>query len=167
MNESVYYTIDQLHAAISAGRAVSFRYFEYNVQKERVFRRAGADYRVSPYGLIWDSENYYLAGFDHEKREMRHYRVDKMSGLTVTDLPREGDESCREFDIATYGQRHFGMFRGREAQVLRLLDIPPHPLVSPVSYTHLAWERSGRAASPGEGPWVPPPGDSPSQSPPG
>ncbi len=117
MNESVYYTIDQLHAAISAGRAVSFRYFEYNVQKERVFRRAGADYRVSPYGLIWDSENYYLAGFDHEKREMRHYRVDKMSGLTVTDLPREGDESCREFDIATYGQRHFGMFRGREAQV--------------------------------------------------
>ena len=68
MNESVYYSIDKLHAAISAGKAVTFRYFEYNVGKERVFRRAGERYEVSPYGLIWDSENYYLAGYDHLHR---------------------------------------------------------------------------------------------------
>jgi len=117
MNESVYYNIDKLHAAIAAGKAVTFRYFEYNVRKEKVFRREGKRYAVSPYGLIWDTENYYLAGYDHLNREMRHYRVDKMAELAVTCLDRQGDESCRDFDIAAYARKHFGMFSGREGQV--------------------------------------------------
>lgn len=115
MNESVYYSIDTLHAAIAQGRAVKFRYFEYNVRKERTFRRGGAEYAVSPYGLIWDSENYYLAGYDHLHRETRHYRVDKMAGLAISDEPRQGDG--REFDVAAYAQKHFGMFSGREGRV--------------------------------------------------
>ena len=91
--------------------------FEYNVRKEKVYRREGKRYQVSPYGLIWDNENYYLAGYDHLHREMRHYRVDKMAELAVTCLPRLGDDSCRDFDLSTYAQKHFGMFSGREAQV--------------------------------------------------
>ena len=101
MNESVYYTIDKLHTALNARRAVTFKYFEYNMRKEKVFRRDGKRYAVSPYGLIWDNENYYLAGFDHARREMRHYRVDKMAELAVTCLPLQGDEACRNFDIAS------------------------------------------------------------------
>ena len=115
MNESVYYTIDKLHSAIANHRSVSFKYFEYNVQKERVFRREGKRYDVSPAGLIWDNENYYLAGYDHRHREMRHYRVDKMAELAVTCLPVEG--VAADFDIASYAQKHFGMFSGREGQV--------------------------------------------------
>ena len=117
MNESVYYNIDKLHAAIAAGRAITFKYFEYNVRKERVFRREGKRYAVSPYGLIWDDEKYYLAGYDHRACQMRHYRVDKMAELAVTCLPRQGDESCKSFDLASYSQKHFGMFSGREGQV--------------------------------------------------
>ena len=115
MNESVYYTIDKLHTAIASRRSVSFKYFEYNVKKERVFRREGKRYDVSPAGLIWDNENYYLAGYDHRSGEMRHYRVDKMAELAVTCLPLEGVD--RDFDIASYAQKHFGMFSGREGQV--------------------------------------------------
>ena len=90
MNESVYYSIDKLHAALSAGKTVTFRYFEYNVHKEKVFRRAGRRYSVSPYGLIWNSENYYLVGWDGAMGEVRHYRVDKMAELAVTCVPAEG-----------------------------------------------------------------------------
>ena len=115
MNESVYYTIDKLHSAIANHRSVSFKYFEYNVQKERVFRREGKRYDVSPAGLIWDNENYYLAGYDHRHREMRHYRVDKMAELAVTCLPLEGVDG--DFDIASYAQKHFGMFSGKEGLV--------------------------------------------------
>ena len=115
MNESVYYNIDKLHAAIAGRRSVSFKYFEYNVKKERVFRREGKRYDVSPAGLIWDSENYYLAGYDHRHKEMRHYRVDKMAELAVTCLPLEGVEE--DFDIAAYARKYFGMFSGREGQV--------------------------------------------------
>lgn len=116
-NEEVYYAIDKLHAAIAAGRAVTFQYFDYNVKKEKVFRREGKRYTVSPYGLIWSDENYYLVGWDHSVRELRHYRVDKTASLTVTGLPRAGNESCRKFDLAEYGQRHFHMFSGREGKV--------------------------------------------------
>ena len=117
MNESVYYSIDKLHAAIAAGQAVTFKYFEYNVRKEKVFRREGRRYQVSPYGLIWDSENYYLTGYDHTKGDLRHYRVDKMAELAVTCLPRGGSEFLENFDMASYAQKHFGMFRGREGRV--------------------------------------------------
>jgi len=116
-NESVYYAIDKLHSAIAGNKAVTFQYFDYNVKKEKVFRREGRRYAVSPYGLIWADENYYLVGFDHLKRELRHYRVDKMALLTVAGMAREGDESCRDFDLAEYGQKHFHMFSGREARV--------------------------------------------------
>ena len=115
MNESVYYTIDKLHTAIANRKAVTFKYFEYNVKKEKVFRREGKRYTVSPLGLIWDNENYYLAGYDHRSCEMRHYRVDKMAELAVTCLPLEGADGG--FDIASYAQKHFGMFSGREGQV--------------------------------------------------
>ena len=116
-NESVYYAIDKLHAAIAGGKAVTFRYFDYDTKKERVFRREGKRYLISPYGLIWSDENYYLVGWEHGGSELRHYRVDKMEGLTITGMARQGDESCKNFDLAEYGRKHFHMFSGRETGV--------------------------------------------------
>ena len=119
MNESVYYSIDKLHTALASGKAVTFRYFDYSVRKEKVFRRNGRRYTVFPHGLIWDSENYYLVGWDGAKKEVRHYRVDKMSELAVTCLRLENGEDLDRstFDMAAYAAKHFGMFSGREGKV--------------------------------------------------
>ena len=119
MNESVYYSIDKLHTALAAGKAVTFRYFDYDVRKEKVFRRNGRRYTVFPHGLIWNSENYYLVGWDGSKKEVRHYRVDKMAELAVTCLKlEEGEDLDRSsFDMAAYDAKHFGMFSGREGRV--------------------------------------------------
>ena len=72
---------------------------------------------VSPYGLIWNSENYYLVAFDHCHQELRHYRVDKMTEIVVTSLDREGREQYPDFQLAEYGQKHFGMYGGQEVKV--------------------------------------------------
>lgn len=117
MNESIYYTVDKLHSALAAGRSVTFKYFEYNLQKEKIFRRDGKRYAVLPYGLIWDNENYYLAGYDLSRKEVRHYRVDKMSDLAVVCLKAEDAPRPDQFDVADYAGKHFGMFSGREGQV--------------------------------------------------
>ena len=114
MNESIFYNVDRLHGAIAAGRMITFRYFEYNAGRERVFRRDGAKYRVTPYGLVWDSENYYLAGWDELHQELRHYRVDKMTDISITGMrghPPDG------WDAEGYARRHFGMYRGRPCQL--------------------------------------------------
>ena len=100
MNESIFYNVDKLHTAIAAGRAVAFRYFEYNAKKEKVYRREGRRYYVSPCGLIWNNENYY--------------RVDKMTDITITGMPRHVPKN---WDPEGYARRHFGMFSGRQGQV--------------------------------------------------
>ena len=114
MNESIFYNVDKLHTAIAAGRAVAFRYFEYNAKKEKVYRREGRRYYVSPCGLIWDNENYYMAAWDEENGEVRHYRVDKMTDITITGMPRHVPKN---WDPEGYARRHFGMFSGRQGQV--------------------------------------------------
>lgn len=117
MNESIYYTVDKLHSALAAGKSVTFKYFEYNIKKEKVFRRGGRRYAVAPYGLIWDNENYYLAGYDLNLKEVRHYRVDKMSDLAVVCLKAGELPGGEPFDVAAYAGKHFGMFSGREGQL--------------------------------------------------
>ncbi len=114
MNEHIFYNVDKLHAAISDNRVITFRYFEYNLHKQKVFRRDGARYRVTPFGLIWDNENYYLAGRDEIRQDLRHYRVDKMSDIVITRIPGSGRGS---WDPEGYARRHFGMYSGRECRL--------------------------------------------------
>ena len=111
MNESIYYNVDKLHTAIAQNNAITFQYFDYDMTKEKVFRHDGALYRVSPYGLIWNSENYYLVALDSASQQMRHYRVDKMTQIELTEEKRQGGS---EFDVADYAQKHFGMYSGDE-----------------------------------------------------
>ena len=117
MNESIYYNVDKLHTAIAAQKAITFKYFDYDIARQKVFRREGKRYVVSPYGLIWNNENYYLVAFDHANRDMRHYQVDKMTEIAVTCLGREGKEQYPDFQLAQYGQKHFGMYSGPEWKV--------------------------------------------------
>lgn len=112
MNESVYYNVDELSGAINADRAVRFRYFEYAPDKSRVYRRGGAWYRVSPFALMWDDENYYLLGWDEDAESLRHYRVDKMDRITARAEPRQGKAAFEKVDMAAYSQQVFGMFGG-------------------------------------------------------
>lgn len=122
MNESIYYAVDTIHNAISDNKKIRFQYYQWNVKKEMVLRRGGAFYEISPWGLSWDSENYYLVGFDSEAGEIRHYRVDKMLRIQMTDKAREGKEHFRKLDMADYAKKSFGMFGGEEKTVKLLVD---------------------------------------------
>ncbi len=117
MNESVYYNIDEIHAAISADRQISFYYFEWTVKKEKQYRKKGAPYCISPWSLVWDDENYYLLGYDEAAAMIKHYRVDKMLHITKTELPRQGAAAFAALDFSLYGKGIFGMFGGEKVKV--------------------------------------------------
>ena len=117
MNESIYYYVDDIHSAIAADVRIRFLYFYFNEKKEKVYRRNGEVHEVSPFALIWDDENYYLIAYDAAHGELRHYRVDKMQSLSVTDLPREGKKLYEKSDVADYSQSVFGMFGGEKHAV--------------------------------------------------
>lgn len=117
MNESVYYAVDAVSDAITQNRQITYKYFEFNLKKERVYRHDGHLYKVSPFALVWDNENYYMLAWDSSAEKMKHFRVDKMYGVTMTDEKREGTEVFEKTDMSSYTKSVFGMFGGKEEKV--------------------------------------------------
>ncbi len=117
MNESIYYNVDAIHQAIAEDRQIEFRYYSYTVTKEKKFRRNGQPYRVSPLALSWAEENYYLIAYEAETDKIKHFRVDKMDGIRVTEKFREGQKLLKETDMAEYTRKNFSMFGGEEQTV--------------------------------------------------
>lgn len=119
MNESVYYNVDLISEAITLGVRLRFRYFEYDRNKSRRYRRNGAEYAVSPAFMVWDDENYYLVARPDDTGDTRHYRIDKMTDITVTDQPAVQTG----IDAAEYTNTLFGMYAGERRSVrLRFAD---------------------------------------------
>ena len=123
MNESIYINVDKIYEAIAANRCITYRYLDWAFRDgaaggyEKQFRRQGKTYRVSPWSLCWADERYYMIGFDSEAGLIKHYRVDKMLGIALTDEPRDGQEHFEHFDMAVYTRQVFGMFGGNEQTV--------------------------------------------------
>jgi predicted DNA-binding transcriptional regulator YafY len=115
MNESIYYSVDALHEAIAEDKKISFRYFDYSIKKERVFRRDGERYVVNPVVLSWNDENYYLIARSDHHEGLTHYRVDRMSG--VQKLEENRSASAKGFNLAEYSKKMFGMYGGEETDV--------------------------------------------------
>ena len=121
MNESIYYTVDAIHNAISADKKIKFQYYQWNEKKEMELRHSGAWYHISPWGLSWNNENYYLVGYDSEEEKIKHFRVDKMLHIKLSKESREGNEHFKKLDMADYAKKSFGMFGGKERTVKLLV----------------------------------------------
>lgn len=116
-NEGIYYNVDSIHSAIASNVQITFQYFNWDVQKKQVLRKDGALYKVSPWALSWDDENYYLVAYDNEEEKIKHFRVDKMLHIDLADDKREGSQKFKAFDMGAYAKKMFGMFGGEEEMV--------------------------------------------------
>ncbi|MCR5590332.1 MAG: WYL domain-containing protein [Lachnospiraceae bacterium] len=116
MNESIYYIVDDIHNAMMANRKIQFDYLKWNAKKEMV-KRKDEPYEASPWALTWDDENYYLIAYESGADMIKHYRVDKMKNIRITDEMRDGREHFDRFDMAAYAKMNFGMFSGDEMMI--------------------------------------------------
>lgn len=122
MDESIYYCIDEVHNAINSNKQISFQYFRWNANKEKVLKHDGKVYMVSPWALCWNDENYYLIAYDEEAGIIKHFRVDKMINVTMLEQPRAGEEVFKGLNKATYTKERFGMYDGEEEVVALLCE---------------------------------------------
>ena len=90
MNESIYYNVDAIHQAIAEDK---------------------------PLALSWADENYYLIAYEAEAGKIKHFRVDKMDGIRVTEKFRQGKDLLPEKDMGEYARKNFSMFGGEEQTV--------------------------------------------------
>lgn len=121
-NEKIYYNVDVIYSAIADNVRIRFHYFDWDTQKQMRLRKNGTFYRVSPWLLTWDDENYYLVAFDSEAGLMKHYRVDKMLDIELTGEDRDGRDAYEQIDVAAYSRKTFGMFAGEEKTIQLLCD---------------------------------------------
>lgn len=120
MNESVLYNIDAIHTAISQNNKISFKYWNWAVSKERLYKKDGALITVNPTALTMDSDNYYLICYSEKYEDFTHYRVDKMNDVQIIDTKRENPK--KPFNVAAYTNSVFSMFGGEVADVSILFD---------------------------------------------
>lgn len=106
-NEAIYYIVDLLQTAIQENKQISFQYYEYLPTKETVLKHRGYRYQFSPYALIWNRDFYYVVGWSEKHNKIAQFRVDRMTGVELLDLPAR---QTQEFDPTVYGQRVFGMY---------------------------------------------------------
>lgn len=134
-NENIYYSVDVIYEAIAHNVKVKYQYFEWDEKKQQRLRKNGDYYTVSPWLLTWEDENYYLMAYDDEAGILKHYRVDKMLHIELTDEVRAGEAEFAKVDVASFSKKTFGMFAGEE----RTLQ-----LVADASMTGVLVDRFGR-----------------------
>lgn len=127
-NEKIYYTVDAVYEAISLSRQITFSYYRWSLKSdgaEKIVKEKKHDsklYRVSPLSLVWDDENYYLIAFDSVNAQIRHYRVDKVENVELTDEPCDATKELKDIDLALYSKGVFGMFGGELTDIKVSVD---------------------------------------------
>lgn len=115
VNETIYYNVDKIHDAIAANKQITFKYYDLDVNRKKVYRKNGDRYTESPVALTWDDENYYLITYKEKYDDYAHYRVDKMESIEITEEDRVLSEE--PFDLSAYSKTTFAMFGGEETEV--------------------------------------------------
>lgn len=120
-NEHVYYNIDSINEAISKNARIKFSYFDYDINKEKVYRGVKGKYKVSPYALIWEDDCYYLVCY-YERYNITQFKVDKMESIEI--LREKIDMEKREkFDLSAYTKPMFNMFKGNPVKAEIIFDM--------------------------------------------
>ena len=109
-NERVYITVDMLHTAINTGKKVLFKYYEYDRHKRKTYKHGRKVYSVSPYGLLWNYDCYYVVGYSDSHAKVISFRVDRVASPELSDVPAV--QPAPEFDISAYARSVFSMYDG-------------------------------------------------------
>ncbi len=111
-NNNSFYAVDCIHEAIHTNQSVKFQYLDWNLKGKLEAKYGGRIYNISPYSLTFDSDKYYLIGFDNDSQSIRNYRVDKISKIELSGEKREGKKEFKNFDLPKFNRQTFGMFNG-------------------------------------------------------
>lgn len=100
-------------------RKISFKYLTHTIDNIYLLveKHGGKVYKVSPYKLVINKGDYYLLAYNDEAQEIRTYRIDRMSNVTVLEEPVDGRSDYYKLHIRNYLQSSFSMFSGECTKV--------------------------------------------------
>ncbi len=115
-NTQILFILQKIREGIRTDRKISFKYYNYNLNKERIPRHDGEIYVISPYATIWKDDRYYLVGFSDKRDKVVSFRIDRMETPNITRQWRV--PVPLEFDVKNYSEKITKMFDGPEEEVV-------------------------------------------------
>ena len=118
INERIYMNVDAIHRAIAERKKISFKYFDYDLNKKKCYCKGIRT--CSPYALTWDDERYYLVAHYEKYDSISNFRVDRMERVEVLDEPAQ--KYPEGFNLSAYLNSTFSMFSGEAEEVKLRFD---------------------------------------------
>ncbi len=106
-NPNVLVNIDTIYNAIRDKKKITFHYWDYAPNKEKVLKHNGEDYIASPYVLIWNDDRYYVPCFSEKHQDTVKFRVDRMCDIQILDEEALIDP---DFNVAEYSKKVIKMY---------------------------------------------------------
>ncbi len=120
-NEKIYLIVDTINEAINAGRKISFQYFKYNANKEKLLKNDGKSFIITPLYLIWNGDYYYMLGVYDYKQRLGSFRVDRIA-KRPTILDEAGTPAADDFDLNAHLSSTFRMYGSYHSPVELVCD---------------------------------------------
>lgn len=105
----------KLIEAIQSGKKVRFQYQEYDGDKNKVLRNNGEIYINSPYGCLWNDDDYYLIGYSDKWQKVVIFRIDRIIDLELLD--EVAVQEPEGFTVADYVKTTIEMYDRKEQEV--------------------------------------------------
>ena len=115
VNNQILYTLERVSTAIREKKKIAFRYYNYNIKKERIFRHNGEVYILSPYATVWNDDRYYVVGYSDKRDTIVSFRIDRMP--TPEMLDENAVPVPKDFHIQDYTDKFTKMYGGSECEV--------------------------------------------------
>lgn len=121
-NEQIFIITDAINEAINRNKKISFSYFSYNTQKEKILRHNGYQYVVSPYKLFWDGDAYYVVGFSEKYQSVSSFRIDRIAKRPEVLVEEPAVPVPCGFDMEEHLNTMFHMFSAERSRVELICD---------------------------------------------
>ena len=83
-NQTLFYNIEIVDAAIEQGKQIAFCYNKYGSDKKL---HKTSDQRATPYQMILRNQRYYLIACNEKWKNLGHYRLDRITDIRLMDEP--------------------------------------------------------------------------------
>ena len=124
-NKQVLYVLDTINEAIDKHKKISFTYNNYGTDF-KLHARKEEKYVVNPFQLVANNGRYYLIGNYDKYDNISHYRIDRMTDVSIIDLPRKPSKEIigleKGLNLPKHMAEHIYMFSGSSTDIIMFAE---------------------------------------------
>lgn len=126
---NLFYTIEVIDEAINQGKKISFRYKKYAVNEQSELIEVSQqhqdgtprEYVINPYQMAVANGRYYLICNNDKYDNVSHYRLDRITDITMLDEKRKPVENVKGLEYGLHLPKHMTehiyMFTGQSTSI--------------------------------------------------